>query len=85
MSDEPNMTTHDLERIVLASMIAPETAKAANKAIKAAKFKPEEMFTDADTRREYDILVHHGAGVFDGLKKKHHSDARPCQVLEPEN
>lgn len=66
MSDEPNMTTHDLERIVLASMIAPETAKAANKAIKAAKFKPEEMFTDADTRREYDILVHHGAEVFDG-------------------
>lgn len=66
MSDEPNMTTHDLERIVLASMIAPETAKAANKAIKAAKFKPEEMFADADTRREYDILVHHGAEVFDG-------------------
>ena len=66
MSDKPNMTTHDLERIVLASMIAPETSKAANKAIKAAKFKPDEMFTDADTRREYDILVHHGAEVFDG-------------------
>ncbi len=66
MSDEPNMTTHDLERIVLASMIAPETAKAANKAIKAAKFKPNEMFTDADTRREYDIFCHYGAGVFDG-------------------
>ena len=56
----------DLERIVLASMIAPETAKAAAKAIRAAKFKPEEMFTDADTRREYDIFCHHGAAVFDG-------------------
>lgn len=66
MTGTKNMTTHDLERIVLASMIAPETAKNANKAIKAAKFKPEEMFTDADTRREYDILVHHGADVFDG-------------------
>lgn len=66
MGNETDLTTHDLERIVLASMIATETAKAANKAIKAAKFKPEEMFTDADTRREYDILVHHGATVFDG-------------------
>jgi hypothetical protein len=66
MSDEKNMTTHDLERIVLASIIDPKTAKAANKAIKAAKFKPEEMFADADTRREYDIFCHHGAAVFDG-------------------
>ena len=57
MSDEPNMTTHDLERIVLASMIAPETAKAANKAIKAAKFKPEEMFTDPREKRTREFLM----------------------------
>ena len=29
MSDEKNLTAHDRELIVLASMIAPETAKAA--------------------------------------------------------
>lgn len=66
MNNKKDLTTHDRERIVLASMIAPETAKAANKAIRAAKFRPEDMFADADTRREYDILVHHGAEVFDG-------------------
>lgn len=75
MTDGKDLTTHDLERIVLASMIAPETAKAASKAIRAAKFKPE-MFTDADTRREYDILVHHGAAVFDG-----HLGGRPLAEL----
>lgn len=66
MTDIKKMTTRDLERVVLASLIAPETAKAANKAIRAAKFRPDEMLEDADTRREYDILVHHGAAVFDG-------------------
>ncbi len=76
MSNEKNMTTHDLERVVLASMIATETAKATQKAIKAAKFKPDEMFSDADTRREYDIFVHHGAGVFDG-----HLGGRPLAEL----
>ena len=76
MSKEKDLTTHDRERIVLASMIAPETAKAANKAIRAAKFRPEDMFADADTRREYDILVHHGASVFDG-----HLGGRPLAEL----
>ncbi len=66
MDNKKDMTTHDRERIVLASLIAPETAKAAGKAVRAAKFRPEDMFADADTRREYDILVHHGAEVFDG-------------------
>ncbi|MBR4353786.1 MAG: AAA family ATPase [Kiritimatiellae bacterium] len=76
MSEEKTMTAHDAEQIVLASMIAPETAKAANKAIKAAKFKPEEMFSDPDTRREYDILCHHGPTVFDG-----HLGGRPLAEL----
>lgn len=66
MTDKKNLTTRDRERIVLASLIAPETAKAAARAVRAAKFRPDDMFTDADTRREYDIFVHHGAAVFDG-------------------
>ena len=54
MSEEKTMTAHDAEMIVLASMIAPETAKAANKAIKAAKFKPEDFPTATrDALREY--------------------------------
>jgi hypothetical protein len=76
MGDGTSLTMHEIERIVLASMIAPETAKAANKAIRAAKFKPDEMFTDADTRREYDIFCHHGAAVFDG-----HLGGRPLADL----
>ena len=76
MSEEKTMTAHDAEMIVLASMIAPETAKAANKAIKAAKFKPEEMFSDPEARDNFDVFRQHGAGVFDG-----HLGGRPLADL----
>ena len=66
MSDEKQLTTHDAEMIVLASMIAPETAKAANKAIKAAKFRPDDMFSDPEVRDNFDVFKHHGAEVFKG-------------------
>lgn len=59
-------TAHDREMIVLASMIAPETAKAANKAIKAAKFDPELMFSDAEARDNFDVFRQQGAVVFGG-------------------
>ena len=61
-----NLTAHDTEMIVLASMIAPETANAANKAIKAAKFDPEEMFGDPEARDNFDVFRQHGADVFNG-------------------
>lgn len=59
-------TAHDREMIVLASMIAPETSKAANKAIKAAKFNPETMFSDPEAADNFDVFKRHGAGVFEG-------------------
>ena len=66
MSDEKNLTTHDRELIVLASLIAPETAKAAKKAIKAAKFDPHKMFTDPEARDNFDVLCHNGPEIFAG-------------------
>ena len=66
MSDEKNLTAHDREMIVLASMIAPETAKAAKKAAKAAKFDPQKMFSDPEARDNYDVLCHNGAEIFAG-------------------
>ena len=66
MSDEKNQTAHDRELIVLASMIAPETAKAAKKAVKAAKFDPLKMFSDPEARDNFDVFRQHGADVFDG-------------------
>lgn len=59
-------TAHDREMIVLASMIAPETAKAARKAIRAAKFRPDEMFADPEARDNLDIFLKNGAEVFGG-------------------
>lgn len=66
MSDEKTLTTHDRELIVLASLIAPETAKAAKKAIKAAKFDPHKMFTDPEARDNFDVLCHNGPEIFAG-------------------
>ena len=76
MSDEKNLTTHDRELIVLASLIAPETAKAAKKAIKAAKFDPQKMFSDPEVRDNFDVFRQHGADVFDG-----HIGGRPLVEL----
>ena len=76
MSDEKNLTAHDRELIVLASMIAPETAKAAKKAVKAAKFDPLKMFSDPEARDNFDVFRQHGADVFDG-----HIGGRPLAEL----
>lgn len=76
MSDEKNLTAHDRELIVLASMIAPETAKAAKKAVKAAKFDPLKMFSDPEARDNFDVFRQHGADVFDG-----HLGGRPLAEL----
>lgn len=76
MSDEKNLTAHDRELIVLASMIAPETAKAAKKAVKAAKFDPLKMFSDPEVRDNFDVFRQHGADVFDG-----HIGGRPLAEL----
>lgn len=76
MSDEKNLTAHVRELIVLASMIAPETGKAAKKAVKAAKFDPLKMFTDPEARDNFDVFRQHGADVFDG-----HIGGRPLAEL----
>lgn len=76
MKDEKNLTTHDRELIVLASLIAPETAQAAKKAIKAAKFDPLKMFSDPEARDNFDVFRQHGADVFDG-----HIGGRPLAEL----
>lgn len=60
-------TAHDREMVVLASMIAPETARAAKKAIRAAKFRPEDMFSDPEARDNLDVLLKNGAEVFGGF------------------
>ena len=60
------LTAHDREMVVLASLIAPETARAAKKAVKAAKFRPEDMFADPEARDNFDVLTRHGAEVFGG-------------------
>ena len=61
------ISIHDAEMAVLASLISPETATAAQNAIKAAKFRPDEMFADQEARDNFDVFKHHGAGVFGGL------------------
>lgn len=66
MSKTKNLTNYDIELVVLASIIAPETAKAATKAMKAAKFRPDEMFGDAEIREGFEVFKHHGAEVFNG-------------------
>lgn len=76
MSDEKNLTANVRELIVLASMIAPETGKAAKKAVKAAKFDPLKMFTDPEARDNFDVFRQHGADVFDG-----HIGGRPLAEL----
>ena len=76
MNNEKNLTAHDRELIVLASMIAPETAKAAKKAVKAAKFDPLKMFSDPEARDNFDVFRQHGADVFDG-----HIGGRPLAEL----
>ena len=43
-----------------------ETAKAAKKAVKAAKFDPQKMFSDPEARDNYDVLCHNGAEIFAG-------------------
>ena len=52
--------------IVLASIIAPETAKAANKAIKAAKCDLDKILTTTEARDNLLALQLHGVDVFDG-------------------
>ena len=67
MNKDQNQTTHDAEMTVLASIIATETAKAAKKAIKAAKFRPEDMFSDPEARANFEVFAQHGAEVFGGM------------------
>ena len=58
--------TRDREMIVLASLIAPGTAKAAKEAVNAAKLDPARMFADTEARTNYAAFRDHGADVFRG-------------------
>ena len=58
--------TRDREMIVLASLIAPGTAKAAKEAVNAAKLDPARMFADTEARANYAAFRDHGADVFRG-------------------
>lgn len=59
-------TARDWEMIVLASMIHPDTARAASKIVREYKLKPAEMFTDPDLKDQYDFFKRHGAAEFGG-------------------
>ena len=54
------------EMIVLASLIAPETAKAAAKAVKAAKVPLDDLLYTIEARDNLLALQMHGPGVFEG-------------------
>ena len=54
------------EIIVLASLIAPETAKAAAKAVKAAKVPLDDLLYTIEARDNLLALQMHGPGVFEG-------------------
>lgn len=54
------------EMIVLASLIAPETAKAAAKAVKAAKVPLDDLLYTVEARDNLLALQMHGPGVFEG-------------------
>lgn len=66
MSDKKPLTTYETELAVLASIIAPETTKAATKAMRAAKFRPDEMFSDPEIREGFDVFKSEGPAVFNG-------------------
>jgi len=61
-----DMTLRDAEMIVLASILHPETADAAKKAIKDAKFSPREMFTTPAVADAFDAFLLGGADVLGG-------------------
>ncbi len=54
------------EMIVLASLIAPETAKAAAKAVKSAKVPLDDLLYTIEARDNLLALQMHGPGVFEG-------------------
>lgn len=54
------------EMIVLASLIAPKTAKAAAKAVKAAKVPLDDLLYTIEARDNLLALQMHGPGVFEG-------------------
>ena len=61
-----NTTMNDAERVVLASIVAPETAKAANKAIRAAKCSLDEILASQEARDDLLAVQLHGPDVLGG-------------------
>ena len=61
-----NITMNDAERVVLASIVAPETAKAANKAIRAAKCNLDEILASQEAREDLLAVQLHGPDVLGG-------------------
>ena len=59
-------TTAETEAIVLASLVSPKTEKETRRVMKAAKFDPEEMFTDPTVRDSFLSYMIHGAGILGG-------------------
>lgn len=59
-------TLRECEMIILASLIAPKTAKAATAAIKRTKLEPLAMFSDAGTRESFSVYLQFGAEALGG-------------------
>lgn len=64
--EKKTATTADIEAIVLASLVSPKTEKETRRAMKAAKFDPEEMFTDPTVRDSFLSFMIHGPGILGG-------------------
>ena len=73
----------DSERIVLASLIAPETSKAANKAIRAAKCDLDVILFTQEARDDLLALQLHGADVFGGSIRGIPIESLATPYIEP--